>query len=164
MPYTAADAMVERLIEWDVDTVFGLPGDNINGFMEALRKASDRIRFIHVRHEEMGALAAVGYAKFIGKLGVCFATSGPGAAHRVNGVLDAKMDQSPLLAITGMTQHDLLGTGNMQGTSGDYLFKNLTVYNQRIMGPAHVQTMVDQACRTALAPRGSASAWETRLT
>ena len=80
MPQTAADVMVERLIEWGVDTIFGLPGDGINGLMEAINKARDRIRYIHVRHEEVGAMAAVGYAKFTGRLGVCFATAAPGAA------------------------------------------------------------------------------------
>src|SRR5438105_4133940 len=81
MEKTLADTLVERLIAWEVDTVFGIPGDQVNGVMEALRKARERIRFVHVRHEEVGALAAVGYAKFTGKLGVCLATAGPGAAH-----------------------------------------------------------------------------------
>src|SRR5579884_4012070 len=91
MAQTACDVLVERLIDWGVDTVFGLPGDGINGFFEALRKAQDRIRFVHVRHEEVAALAAVGYAKFTGRLGVCVSTSGPGAVHLLNGLYDAKV-------------------------------------------------------------------------
>jgi pyruvate dehydrogenase (quinone) len=110
MSETASDLFVERLMDWGVDTIFGLPGDGINGLMEALRKRQDRMRYVHVRHEEVAAMAAVGYAKFTGKLGVCFATAGPGAIHLANGLLDARMEGAPLLAITGMTYHDLIGT------------------------------------------------------
>src|SRR3954453_19674438 len=105
MANTASDLFVERLMEWDVDTVFGLPGDGINGFMEALRSRHDRVRYVHVRHEEAGAMGALELAKFTGKLGVCFSTAGPGAIHLANGLLDARMDGAPLLAITGMTYH-----------------------------------------------------------
>jgi pyruvate dehydrogenase (quinone) len=153
MPDTASDLFVERLMDWGVDTVFGLPGDGINGFMEALRTRQDRIRYVHVRHEEVGAMAAVGYAKFTGKLGVCFATSGPGAIHLANGLLDAKLEGAPLLAITGMTYHDLIGTHYLQDYDTDHLFANLAVYNQRIMGPEHIHNVVDLACRTALSQR-----------
>src|SRR6266849_696453 len=114
MAKTTADVLVERLIDWGVDTVFGLPGDGINGLMEALRTRRERIRFIHVRHEESAAFAACGYAKFTGRLGVCLATSGPGAIHLLNGLYDAKMDGAPVLAITGMTYHDLIGTHTQQ--------------------------------------------------
>jgi thiamine pyrophosphate-dependent acetolactate synthase large subunit-like protein len=86
-----------RLIEWGVDTVFGLPGDSINGLMDALRKRQDQIRYIHVRHEEVASMAAVGYATFTGKLGVCFSTCGPGAAHLLNGMLDARVEQAPII-------------------------------------------------------------------
>src|ERR671932_1781942 len=153
MPDTAADLLLERLTAWGVDTVFGLPGDGINGFVEALRKRHDRIRYIHVRNEEVGAMAAVGYAKFTGKLGVCFSTAGPGAIHLANGLLDARMDGAPLLAITGMTYHDLIGTHYLQDYDTDYLFSNLAAYNQRIMGPEHITNVVDLACRTALSHR-----------
>lgn len=98
-------------------------------------------------------MAACGYAKFTGKLGVCFATSGPGAIHLLNGLYDAKLDQAPVLAITGMTYHDLIGTHYLQDINQDYLFTDVARFNQRIMGPAHVENMVDQACRTALAQR-----------
>ncbi|WP_211281879.1 thiamine pyrophosphate-dependent enzyme [Mycobacterium fragae] len=153
---TAADVMVDRLLEWGVDTVFGLPGDGINGLMDALRKKHDQITYIHVRHEEVAAMAAVGYAKFTGKLGVCFSTSGPGAVHLMNGMLDAKVEQAPILAITGMTYHDLIGTAYLQDINIDYWMNDVALYNQRIMGPQHVHNVVDFACRTALSERGPA--------
>jgi pyruvate dehydrogenase (quinone) len=83
---TSADVLVERLIDWDVEVIFGLPGDGINGIMEALRTRQDKIRFIQVRHEETAAFMACGYAKFTGRLGVCLATSGPGGIHLLNGL------------------------------------------------------------------------------
>src|ERR687885_259832 len=104
---TAGDVIADRLIDWGVSVVFGLPGDGINGIMEALRTRQDRIRFIQVRHEEAAAFMACGYAKFTGRLGVCLATSGPGGIHLLNGLYDAKMDQAPVLAITGQTYSDL---------------------------------------------------------
>ena len=156
MPRTASDVLLDRLLDWGVDTVFGLPGDGINGFWEALRKRHDQIRYVHVRHEEVGAMAAVGYAKFTGKLAVCAATAGPGAIHLANGLLDARMDGVPLLAISGMTYHDLIGTHYLQDYDTDYLFSNLAVYNERIMGPEHIDNVVDLACRTALGRRGPA--------
>src|SRR4051794_15806708 len=111
---TLSDALVERMLQWNIDTIFGLPGDGINGFVEALRKYQDRIRFIHVRNESIAALAAVAYAKFTGRIGVCFATTGPGAIHLLQGMLDAQLDRVPVLAITGLTYHDLVGSENMQ--------------------------------------------------
>ncbi|MGH2866347.1 MAG: thiamine pyrophosphate-dependent enzyme [Solirubrobacteraceae bacterium] len=156
MSDTAADLMLDRLMDWGVDTVFGLPGDGINGFWEAMRKRQDELRYVHVRHEEVGAMAAVGYAKFTGKLGVCLATAAPGAIHLANGLLDARLEGAPLLAISGMTYHDLIGTNYLQDFDTDYLFQSLALYNQRIMGPAHITNVVDLACRTALAQRGPA--------
>ena len=153
---TAADLFLERLLDWGVDTVFGLPGDGINGFWEALRKHRRQVRYVHVRHEEVGAMAAVGYAKFTGRLGVCLSTAGPGAIHLANGLLDARLEQAPLLAITGMTYHDLEGTSYLQDFDTDYLYSNLALYNQRVMGPEHIVNVVDLACRTALARRGPA--------
>jgi pyruvate dehydrogenase (quinone) len=100
---TTADVLVERLVDWGVSVVFGLPGDGINGIMEALRTRAERIRFVQVRHEEAAAFMACGYAKFTGRLGVCLATSGPGAIHLLNGLYDAKLDGAPVLAITGQT-------------------------------------------------------------
>src|SRR5436309_5090733 len=101
MSTTASDVLVETLLAWGVDTVFGIPGDGINGIMEALRTRQDKIRFIQVRHEESAAFMACGYAKYSGRLGVCLATSGPGGIHLLNGLYDAKSDQAPVVAITG---------------------------------------------------------------
>ena len=151
---TASDVLVDRLLEWGVDTIFGLPGDGINGFVDALRKRHDELRYVHVQHEEVAAMAAVGYAKFTSKLGVCFSTASPGAVHMLNGLLDAKVGQAPILAITGMTYHDLIGTSYLQDVNTDYLFNDVAVYNQRIMGPQHVTNVVDYAVRTALTQRG----------
>src|SRR5260370_38938310 len=105
----ASDVLVERLLAWDVDTIFGLPGDGINGVFEALRKQQDKIRFIHVRHEEAAALMACGYAKFTGRLGVCIATSGPGGIHLLKGLYDANMFHAPVLPLTGFHQSGLIG-------------------------------------------------------
>src|SRR3954467_15198776 len=110
MTTTAADRMVESLLDWGVDTIFGLPGDGINGIMEALRQRQDKIRFIQVRHEESAAFMACAYAKYTRKLGVCLATSGPGGIHLLNGLYDARMDQAPVLALTGQTYSDLKGS------------------------------------------------------
>lgn len=156
MKKTAADILVERLIDWDVDVVFGLPGDGINGIMEALRTHQDRIRFIQVRHEESAAFMACAYSKFTGKLGVCLATSGPGGIHLLNGLYDAKLDGQSVLAVTGLQFHDLINTHNQQDVELDKLFQDVAIYNNRIMGPAHVEGTVDLACRTALAYKGVA--------
>lgn len=154
MEKTSADVLVERLLDWGVEVVFGLPGDGVNGIMEALRKQQERIRFIQVRHEEAAAFAAVGYAKFSGRLGVCLSTTGPGAIHMLNGLYDAKMDQIPVLAISGMPFHDLIGTFYQQDVDTAGLFKDVAVYSERVMGPAHVRTVTDHAIRSALTRRG----------
>jgi pyruvate dehydrogenase (quinone) len=151
-----SDLLVDRLIEWDVRVVFGLPGDGINGFMEALRVRRDRIAFIHVRHEESAAFMASGYAKFTGRLGVCLATSGPGAIHLLNGLYDAKLDGVPVLAITGQTYHDLVGMRYQQEVDLLTLFKDVALFNQQIMGAAGTTSLVDAACRSALGARGVA--------
>src|SRR3989440_13103849 len=130
MTTTASDLLFDRLIDWGVDTVFGLPGDGINGLMEALRKRQDKIRFIHVRHEEAAAFMACGYAKYTGRLGVCLATSGPGAIHLLNGLYDAALDGAPVLAITGPTYHDLLRMPHQQQVALLALFKAVARYNQ----------------------------------
>ena len=156
MTTTAGDVLVETLLDWGVDTVFGLPGDGINGIMEALRTRQDKIRFVQVRHEEAAAFMACGYAKWTGRLGVCLATSGPGGIHLLNGLYDAKLDGAPVLAITGLQFHDLIATHTQQDVELDKLFQDVAVYNARIMGPAHVENVVELACRTALARRGVA--------
>jgi pyruvate dehydrogenase (quinone) len=154
MAETTADILMDILSEWGVDVVFGLPGDGINGIMEALRKRRDRIRFIQVRHEESAAFMACAYGKYTGCLGVCLATSGPGGIHLLNGLYDAKFDGVPVLAITGMHYHDLLTTHSQQDVELDKLFMDVCVYNTRIMGPEHVENVAELACRTALAFRG----------
>ena len=151
---TGAEVLVERLIDWGVEVVFGLPGDGINGIMEALRKRQKEIRFIQVRHEESAAFMACGYAKYTGRLGVCLATSGPGGIHLLNGLYDAKLDKQPVLAITGLEFHDLIGTHTQQDVALDKLFMDVCVYDERIMGPNHVENVTDLACRTALAYKG----------
>lgn len=153
MAQTAGDVLVQTLIDWGVEVVFGMPGDGINGVMEALRKRKDEIRFIQVRHEEVAAFAACGYAKWTGRLGVCLATSGPGGIHLLNGLYDAKLDGQPVLAITGMQHHDLLNTFTQQDVDLDRLFSDACVYSTRVMGPAHVEAVTDQACRMALSHR-----------
>jgi pyruvate dehydrogenase (quinone) len=152
----ASEVLVERLMAWGVDTVFGLPGDGINGVFEALRKQKDKIRFIHVRHEESAAFMACAYAKFTGRLGVCIATSGPGGIHLLNGLYDAKMDQAPVLAITGLQHSDLIGTFTQQDVALDKLFIDVAVYNERVMNGAHMESVADLAIRTALTSRGVA--------
>jgi len=151
---TAADVLVETLIDWGVEVIFGLPGDGINGIMESLRTHQEKIRFIQVRHEEAAAFMACGYAKFTGKLGVCLATSGPGGIHLLNGLYDAKLDGQSVLAITGLQFHDLIGSYTQQDVALDKLFMDVAVFNERIMGPTHVENITELACRMALAYHG----------
>src|SRR5712691_12098233 len=154
MAKTVADLVIERLIGWGVHTIFGLPGDGINGLFEALRTHQDSLQFIQVRHEEAAAFAACGYAKYTGRLGVCLATSGPGGIHLLNGLYDAKLDGQPVLAITGMPYHDLIGTHTQQDVELDKLFMDVAKYNARVMGASHVENVAHLACRTALAYGG----------
>jgi len=153
---TAGDVLVDTLIDWGVSVVFGLPGDGINGVIESLRLRQDKVRFVQVRHEEAAAFAACAYAKWTGKLGVCVVTSGPGGIHLLNGLYDAKLDSQPVLAITGLQFHDLLGTFTQQDVALDKLFTDVCVFNERVMGAAHVQNVTELACRSALAFHGVA--------
>lgn len=156
MATTAADVLIDTIHDWGVEVIFGMPGDGINSIMEALRQRQDCIRFIQVRHEEAAAFMACAYAKYTGKLGVCLATSGPGGLHLLNGLYDAKLDNQPVLALTGMPYHDLIGTYTQQDVQLDKVFADVAVYNERIMGPTHVENVADLACRTALSYRGVA--------
>jgi pyruvate dehydrogenase (quinone) len=156
MAKRTADLLVERLLDWGVDTIFGLPGDGVNSIFESLRTHKDKLRFIQVRHEESAAFAACGYAKYTGRLGVCLATSGPGGIHLLNGLYDAKMDDQPVLAITGHTFHDLIGTHYQQDVDLTKVFQDVAVYNERVMGPSHVVNVVDTAIKHALCYRGVA--------
>jgi pyruvate dehydrogenase (quinone) len=153
MAKTVAELLVERLIDWGVECIFSLPGDGINGIYEALRIHQDRIKLVQVRHEEAAAFAACGYAKYSRRLGVCLATSGPGGIHLLNGLYDAKFDGQHVLAITGGTFHDLIGTHYQQDVDLDKLFMDVAAYSERVMGPAHVNNVVDEAIKTALARR-----------
>jgi pyruvate dehydrogenase (quinone) len=156
MAKTTSDLIVERLIAGGVDTIFGLPGDGVDGFFEALRTHQDELRFVQVRHEEAAAFAAVGYAKYTGRIGVCVATSGPGGIHLLNGLYDAKCDLQPVLAITGHTFHDLIGMSYQQDVDLDKVFMDVAVFNERLMGPAHAENLVDMAIRAAYGRRGVA--------
>ncbi len=156
MGMNASDLLVQRLVAWGVDTIFGLPGDGINGLMEAFRQAKDKIRFVHVRHEESAAFMACAYAKFTGKLGVCIATSGPGGIHLLNGLYDAKLDQQPVLAITGMQFNDVANTFGQQDVELDKLFMDVACYNNRVMSGAHMESVIDLAIRSAIDKRGVA--------
>ncbi len=144
------------MLDWGIDTIFGIPGDGVNGIIEALRKNQARIRFIQVRHEESAAFMACAWAKFTGRIGACIATSGPGGIHLLNGLYDAKMDGQPVLAITGLQFHDLIGTHTQQDVALDKLFMDVAVYNERVMGAAHMRNVAELACRTALSRRGVA--------
>jgi pyruvate dehydrogenase (quinone)/pyruvate oxidase len=156
MAMTGGDILIETLMDWGVDVVFGLPGDGVDGVMEALRIRRDKVRFIHVRHEESAAFMACAYAKYTGRLGVCLGTSGPGGIHLLNGLYDAKLDQQPVVAITGMQYHDSIETHTQQDVELDKLFMDVAKYNGRVMGPHHVENVAELACRTALAYRGVA--------
>ncbi len=149
-----ADILAEALLDWKVEIIFGLPGDGINGFIEALRRRQDRIKFVLVRHEESAAFMACAYAKYTGKLGACVATSGPGAIHLLNGLYDAKADNTPVIAITGTTYSDLMNSSYQQDVNLLQLYSDVAVYNCLISVPEQAEMAVDIACRTALAQRG----------
>ena len=149
-----ADIVAEALLDWQVEVIFGLPGDGINGFMEALRRRKDKIRFVLVRHEESTAFMACAYAKYTGRLGACVATSGPGAIHLLNGLYDAKLDNTPVIAITGTTYSDMMNSNYQQDVNLIQLFSDVSVYNSMINVPEQAEMVVDFACRTALSRRG----------
>jgi pyruvate dehydrogenase (quinone)/pyruvate oxidase len=156
MTKIASEVLIERLAQWGVDTIFGLPGDGINGIMEGLRRNRDKVRFVLVHHEEAAAFMATGYAKSTGRLGVCLATSGPGAIHLLNGLYDAKLDHVPVLALTGMQESQMLGTGYQQEVALEKLYMDVAEYNEMIRVPVQVPTLVDLAVRHALARRAVA--------
>ena len=153
---TTADIMVETLLSWGATHCFGVVGDGINSIIEALRKRQDRIKYIGVRHEEAAAFMASGFAKHTGQLGVCLGTTGPGAVHLLNGLYDAQMDGAPVVAITGMTFHDLIGTRYQQGIDTTKLMQDVALYNVEVTGPEHAVLVTNRACRVALGDRGVA--------
>ncbi len=151
---TVGDYLLSRLREWEVDTVFGYPGDGINGLLAAWGRAGNRPQFVQARHEEMAAFEAVGYAKFTGRLGVCVATSGPGAIHLLNGLYDAKLDHVPVVAIVGQTNRSAMGGSYQQEVDLLSLFKDVASdYVQMVTVPEQLPNVLDRAIRTALGRR-----------
>jgi len=154
MGQTVGDMILARLREWDVEYVFGYPGDGINGLLAAWGRADDSPRFIQARHEEMAAFSAVGYAKFSGKVGVCAATSGPGAIHLLNGLYDAKLDHVPVVALVGQTNRSALGGSYQQEVDLLSLFKDVaSEYVQMVTVPEQLPNVLDRAIRVAVAER-----------
>lgn len=151
---STSDIVVDTLEDWGVDVVFGLPGDGNNGLMEAFRQRQAKVRFVLVRHEESAAFMASAHAKYTGRLGVCVATSGPGAIHLLNGLYDAKLDGAPVLAITGQTYSDLIGSRYQQEVDVLRILDDVASYNVQVSSPEHAVTVVDLACRHAFARRG----------
>ncbi|GAA1533968.1 thiamine pyrophosphate-binding protein [Dactylosporangium maewongense] len=156
METITSEVLISRLADWGVDTVFGIPGDGINGIMEGLRRNADRVRFVLTHHEEAAAFMATAHAKATGRIGVCLATSGPGGIHLANGLYDAKLDHAPVLAITGMQETSVLGTGYQQEVDLTRLYEDVSVYNQLIVNPQQLPALVDVAIRHAYARRGVA--------
>lgn len=154
MSQTVGDFLVERLHQWGVRHIFGYPGDGINGVLGALNRANGKIRFIQTRHEEMAAFMASAYAKFTGRLGVCLATSGPGASHLITGLYDALLDHQPVLAITGQQARNALGGHYQQELDLCSMFKDVAgAYVEQAATPVQVRHLVDRAARIALARR-----------
>jgi thiamine pyrophosphate-dependent acetolactate synthase large subunit-like protein len=151
-----SDVLIDCLLAWGVDTIFGMPGDGINGIMEALRRKNEgqrepRLRFIQVRHEESAALMACAHSKWTGRIGCCLATTGPGGVHLLNGLYDAKFDRASVIAITGLPYHDLIDTFTQQDVDLPRLFADVAAYSTRIMSATHVENAVSLACRIACA-------------
>lgn len=147
--------VIDLLKEWQVNHIYGMPGDSINEFMEELRK-EETIRFIQIRHEETGALAAAAYSKLTGHIGVCMSIAGPGAVHLQNGLYDAKKDKTPVLAIVGQVSSELVGTDNFQELKLESMFEEVAVYNRRVQTAEQLPDMLNQAIRTAYAEKGPA--------
>jgi pyruvate dehydrogenase (quinone) len=157
MGATVADFVLERLRAWGIRRVFGYPGDGINGFLGALDRAGDALQFVQARHEETAAFMAAGHAKFTGELGVCLATSGPGAIHLLNGLYDAKLDGAPVLALVGQQARMSLGSGYQQEVNLDVLLADVGEYVETCVDPIQARHLVDRAARTALDRRGVAA-------
>ncbi|TWT25895.1 pyruvate oxidase [Planomicrobium sp. CPCC 101110] len=152
---TAGSYAMDLLKEWNIDHIYGMPGDSINEFMEELRKEQS-IRFIQIRHEETGALAASAYSKLTGKIGVCLSIAGPGAVHLLNGLYDAQKDKTPVLALVGQVESTKVGTDNFQELKLEAMFEDVAVYNRRVQSAEQLPDMLNQAIRTAYAEKGPA--------
>ncbi|MBA3244260.1 MAG: thiamine pyrophosphate-requiring protein, partial [Actinobacteria bacterium] len=154
MAQNVADFLLERLSGWGVRRIYGYPGDGINGIMGALDRASDSLELVQVRHEEMAAFMACAHAKWTGEVGVCLATSGPGAIHLLNGLYDAKLDHQPVLAIVGQQARAALGGSYQQEIDLTTLFKDVAhEYVHMAVEPSQMRHLVDRALRIALAER-----------
>lgn len=153
MSKTVADHLWERLGQWNVERVFGYPGDGINGIMGALGRVAEQFDYVRVRHEEMAAFMACAHAKFTGEVGVCLATSGPGAIHLLNGLYDAKMDHMPVVALVGQQAASSLGSDYQQEVDLHTLFKDVSAYVETVVHPAQLRHVIDRAFRVAIAER-----------
>lgn len=152
----AGSAVVNVLKNWDVDHVYGLPGDSIDHIVDALQKEQEAIKFIHVRHEEVASLSAAAYTKLTGKIGVALSIGGPGAIHLLNGMYDAKMDKVPQLVLVGQIPSDLANSDYFQEVNTSAIFEDVAVFNKEITRPEQLPLIVDQAIRTAYEKRGVA--------
>jgi pyruvate dehydrogenase (quinone) len=157
MADTVAEYVLKRLTAWGLHRVFGYPGDGINGFLGAFERVGGDPEFIQPRHEEMAAFMATAHAKFTGQIGVCLATSGPGAIHLLNGLYDAKMDHQPVLALVGQQKRFSLGAHYQQEVDLNTLFKDVSLFVHTCMHPAQVRHLIDRAIRCAYAGRGVAT-------
>jgi len=154
MSDTASDFLIKRLTEWGIRRIFGYPGDGINGIIGAIQRAGDAIHYVQVRHEEMAAFMACAHAKFTGEVGVCLATSGPGAVHLLNGLYDAKLDHAPVVAIVGQQPRMALGGHYQQEVDLITLFKDVAhEYVHMASSPVQIRQLVDRAIRIAAAER-----------
>ena len=154
MTKTVGDFLWQRLRDWGVRRVFGYPGDGINGLIGALDRAQNNPEFVQVRHEEMAAFMASAHAKFTGEVGVCLATSGPGAIHLLNGLYDARLDHQPVLAIVGQQARSALGGQYQQETDLENLFKDVAgAFVQQASTPAQIRHLIDRAMRIASTDR-----------
>ncbi|MDZ5783684.1 pyruvate oxidase [Marinococcus luteus] len=153
---TAGNKVVEILKEWGVSHLYGMPGDSINELMEELRKDEDGLKYIQIRHEETGALAAAAYAKLTGRMGVCSSIAGPGGVHLLNGLYDAKRDKVPVLALVGQVDTTIIGTDNFQEIQLNQMFADVSVFNERVQSAAQLPDMLHQAIRAAYTEKGVA--------
>ncbi|HEX8549573.1 MAG TPA: thiamine pyrophosphate-binding protein [Cytophagaceae bacterium] len=154
MSNSVGDFIIKRLNSWGIKRIYGYPGDGINGILGALSRAKDSMEFIQVRHEEMAALMACAHAKFTGEVGVCLATSGPGAIHLLNGLYDAKMDHQPVVAIIGQSARSAIGGHYQQEVDMISLFKDVAQeYIHMASDPSQIRHLIDRAIRIAKAER-----------
>src|SRR3954447_22724594 len=157
MSENVAAFMLNRLHAWGVDRIYGYPGDGINGLLGAFHEVGDKVEFVQVRHEEIAAFAACAHAKLTGEVGVCMATSGPGAIHLLNGLHDAKLDHQPVLAIVGQQKTMSLGASYQQEVDLQLLFRDVSEYVATCYDPAQARHLVDRAIRIALDRRAVAT-------